>query len=103
MLALLHPPESDAYGARHARGDIARGKAGLALGHLFMRTAQTIPPRSALGRTRQRATDNRLDLLEAQDELGELLPGEVVPQGVIVIHGRRRQNVAGKVPQPTVS
>src|SRR6516225_4484623 len=80
-LALLHPPESHACGARHARGDIARGKAGLALGHLFMWAAQTIPPRSALGRARQRATDNRLDLLEAQDELAELLRGEVVPQG----------------------
>ena len=37
-------------------------------------------------RPRQRVTHDLLDLIEAQRQLGQGLPGEIIAQAVIVVH-----------------
>jgi len=72
-LSHLHPVEPDVPAVRQPRGDVAGGKAGFALRHLFLRAAQGLPPRRPLRRARQRSADDLLDLFETQNQFGELL------------------------------
>src|ERR1700680_1050860 len=68
--SLLHPLETHALAVHETCRDVAAGKAGLALRHLFLRAAQRLPPRRPMRRARQRRVDDLLDLREAQHEFG---------------------------------
>src|ERR1700722_15962040 len=80
MAASLHPFEPHTLSVRHPGRDVAAGEAGLALRHLFLRAAQCLPPRGALRGARQAGLDDRLDLLETQDEFGARLLFQIIAQ-----------------------